>query len=59
MSYQAINGKIQPSDHSLSTYAKFSKKLAIPYPVTRKRTCAYQGLRIASFRENFADALCE
>lgn len=62
MSYQANNGKIQPSNHSLSTYAKLyllTQKLAIPCPLTRKRKCAYQGVRIASFTKHFAYVLSE
>ena len=36
--------------HLLSTYAKFSENLAV-------HTCAYQGVWIASFSENFAYVL--
>ena len=62
MSYQANNGKIQPSNHSLSTYAKLylpTQKLAILCPLTRKRTCAYQGVRIARFTKHFVYVLSE
>ena len=39
-------------DHPLSTYAKFSEKLIFAYG-----TGAYQGVRNASFSENFAYVL--
>ena len=45
--------------HSFSTYAKFSEKTNISYPLIRTRTCAYKGVRITSFLENFAYVLNE
>ena len=41
------------SDHSFSTYAKFSKKTNISHPLIRTRTCTYQRLRNVSLSENF------
>ena len=38
---------------SLGTYAKFSEKKYISYPLIRIRTCAYQGVRNVSFSKNF------
>ena len=43
--------------HSFSTYAKFSGKINISYPLTRKRGSAYHGVRNVSFSENFAHVL--
>ena len=41
-----------------SKYAKFSKKLTFLNPCfTHERTCAYQGVRIVSFSENFTYVL--
>ena len=42
----------QHREHSVSTYAKFSKKTNISYPLMRTHTCAYQGVRKVSFLEN-------
>ena len=44
--------------HSFSTYAKFSERLTSS-PLIRTRTCACQGVRNASFSENFAYVLNE
>ena len=44
------NLKIRSMDHSFKTHAKFSEKLLF---LTYTRTCAYQGVRNASFLENF------
>ena len=41
-------------DHSFSTYAKFSGKNKISFPLAFIRKCAYQGVRNFSFPENFA-----
>ena len=46
-------------DHSFSTYKNFFRKTNISYPLMRRRTCAYQGVRNVSFSENFAYALNE
>ena len=46
-------------DHSFSTFAKFSQRTNISYPLLRTRTCANQGLRNVSFSENFANVLNE
>ena len=46
-------------DHSFSTFAKFSEKLNISYPLIPARTCAYQGVRNVSFSGNFANILNE
>ena len=49
-------------DHSFSTSAKSSEKLTFLspwYAHIRTHTCAYQGIRNASFSENFAEALNE
>ena len=43
--------------HSFSTYAKFSEKNNISYPLIRTRTCACQGVRKVSFSGNFAYVL--
>ena len=47
------------SDHSFSTYAKFSKKTIISHPLIRTRTCTYQTLRNVSLSENFLYVLNE
>ena len=44
-------------DHSFSTYTIFSEKTNIYYPLTRTRTCVYQGVRNVSFSEDFACVL--
>ena len=44
-------------DHLFSTFAKFSDKTNISYPLIRTRTCAYQGVKNVSFSENFANVL--
>ena len=36
-------------NHSFSTYAKYSEKTNILYPLIRKRTCACQGVRKVNF----------
>ena len=41
-------------DHSFSTYAKFSGKNKISFPLACIRKCAYQGVRNVSFPENVA-----
>ena len=41
-------------DHPSSTYAKFTEKTNIFYPLIRTRTSAYQGVRKVSLSENFA-----
>ena len=46
-------------DHSFSEYGKFFRKTNISYPLIRTRTCAYQGVRNASFSENLAYVLNE
>ena len=51
-----IKGLIIVSDHSFSTFAKFTD---ISYPLIRTRTCPYQGVRNVSFSENFAYVLNE
>ena len=45
--------------HSFNTYAKFSKRTNISYPLIRTRTCVYQGTRNVSFSENCACVLNE
>ena len=45
---QQISKMFRNSDHSFSTYAKFSEKLTF-----LTRTCSYQGVRNASFFGNF------
>ena len=49
--------EIEIRGHPLSMYAKFSEKLTFLTPLTRLRTCAYQGVRNVSFSENFAYVL--
>ena len=44
----------QQRGDSFSTYEKFFRKTNISYPLTRTRTCAYQGVRNVSFPERFA-----
>ena len=44
-------------DHSLITYAKFSEKHKISYPLIRTHSCAYQRVRNDSFLEDFAYVL--
>ena len=56
----SVNKSAHPiRDHSFSTYAKFSEKTNVSYPLIRTRTCAYQGVRNVSFSENFAYVLNE
>ena len=46
-------------NHSFSAYAKIFQKTNISYPLIRTRTCAYQGVRNASFSDNFLYVLNE
>ena len=59
---EGINNGCQRStnkDHSFNTYAKYSEKTNISYPLIGTRTCAYRGVRNVSFSENFRDVLNE
>ena len=51
--------KILEGGHTFSTYAKFSEKTIISYPLKCTRTCVYEGLRNVSFLEKFAYVLNE
>ena len=42
---------------TLKLETKIFRKANIYYPLIRKRTYAYQGIRCVSFSENFANAL--
>ena len=48
---------LQNRHHQFRTYAKFSEKNNISYPLIRTRICACQGVKNVSFSENFAYAL--
>ena len=48
-----MNTSVVLGGRPFSKYAKFSKKLVRK----NERTCAYQGVRIVSFTENFAYVL--
>ena len=47
------------TDHRFSTYAKFSEKTNISYPLIRTRKCSYQGVRNVYFTKNIAYVLNE
>ena len=44
----------QNSGYKKTKHANFFRKTNISYPLTRIRTCAYQGVRNVSFSENLA-----
>ena len=46
-------------DHRFCTYAKFSEKTNISYPLIRARKCSYQGVRNVYFTKNIAYVLNE
>ena len=46
-------------DEGVNAYTKFSEKLTFLAPLIRTRTCTYQGIRDASFLENFSYVLNE
>ena len=45
--------------HSFGTYTKFSGKTNISYPLIRKRTCVYKGVRNVIFSKTFASVINE
>ena len=53
-----MNTSVVLGGRPFSKYAKFSEKLTFLTPCfAHERTCAYQGVRIVSFSENFAYVL--